>query len=480
MSKFLAVLMGVSLIPVLTLAYLSYRNSRSAIEGATINHLTSVNHLKKKEIETWIANNKNTLEILARNPFFKTGFKDMVAQHDSGDENHFKLHARLCNSYLYPVILSGSYTELFILRTSDGQVLISTDPRQQGKFYENRPYFIEGMKATYIQNVYYSMTLQRPSMIISTPLVDLKGNTVAVLAGRVDLERLSRIMEQTSGLRRTEDTYLVNKFNYFVTEPRFGKGYALRKATFTKGVTEALNKRSGSGFYLNYRNDPVIGVYSWIDDRKLALITEMSVEEAFEPIYALRGSIITLCFVVVAAVIAISWFTSKSMARPLEGLVRSTQLMGQGNLDIRFKVTTRDEIGDLAAAFGHMAGQLKNTLVSKDSLEREIVERKKTEEKLNIVMKDLERSNRDLEQFAYVASHDLKEPLRMVWSYIELIRDHYGELLDDKGKEYLYFAVDGALRMEKLISDLLSFSRVSTKGKDLTSVSSETAFEIAV
>jgi signal transduction histidine kinase len=324
------------------------------------------------------------------------------------------------------------------------------------------------------------MALQRPSMIISTPLVDVNGNTVAVLAGRANLEKLSKIMEQASGLSRTEDTYLVNTFNYFVTEPRFGKGYALLKATFTLGVTEALTKRSGTGFYLNYRSVPVIGVYTWIGERKLALITEIDQNEAFEPIGALRITILTLCLIVVAAVIIISWFTSKSMARPLEGLVRCTQLMGQGNLDIRFKATTRDEIGELAEAFGQMAEQLKHIMVSKTCLEHEIVERKKTEEKLNIVMKDLERSNRDLEQFAYVASHDLKEPLRMVWSYIELIREHYGDLLDENGKEYIHFAVDGATRMEKMISDLLSFSRVSTQGKDLKIVSSETAFELAV
>lgn len=274
--------------------------------------------------------------------------------------------------------------------------------------------------------------------------------------------------------------YGYGRFRYFVTEPRYGKGYALRKSTYTRGVTEALNKKSGTGFYVNYRGDPVIGVYTWISERNLALITEISQHEAFKPIGDLQLGIVMLCLVVVTTVIVISWLVSKSLTGPLDSLVRNTQLMGQGNLDIRFEKTTGDEIGELAEAFGHMAEQLKNTLVSKDFLESEIVEREKAEKKLNAVMNDLERSNRDLEQFAYVASHDLKEPLRMVWSYVELIREQYGELLDEKGKEYIHFAVDGALRMEKLISDLLSFSKVSTQGKDLTSVSSETAFEIAV
>lgn len=115
------------------------------------------------------------------------------------------------------------------------------------------------------------------------------------------------------------------------------------------------------------------------------------------------------------------------------------------------------------------AGVLKDSddkFIGYQSSVIDVTEKKIAEEKLKKTLENLERSNRELEQFAYVASHDLQEPLRMVSSYTQLLQKRYQGQLDERADKYIYYAVDGANRMQQLIIDLLEFSRVSTQGED--------------
>jgi PAS domain S-box-containing protein len=111
---------------------------------------------------------------------------------------------------------------------------------------------------------------------------------------------------------------------------------------------------------------------------------------------------------------------------------------------------------------------------------RNITERKESDEHLAKTVEELKRSNDDLQQFAYVSSHDLQEPLRMVSSYTQLLAKRYKGRLDSDADAFITFAVDGCNRMQGLIQDLLAYSRAGTNGKALLEISGEDALQTAL
>jgi PAS domain S-box-containing protein len=111
---------------------------------------------------------------------------------------------------------------------------------------------------------------------------------------------------------------------------------------------------------------------------------------------------------------------------------------------------------------------------------RDVTKSKEDAQEMARLTAELERSNTELLQFARVASHDLKEPLRTVRSFIELLRDRYAEKLDDDGKEFIAFAIDGSTRMERLITDLLAYARVGAESKPTQVVDMSVAVDEAI
>ncbi|EDY18757.1 multi-sensor signal transduction histidine kinase [Chthoniobacter flavus Ellin428] len=110
---------------------------------------------------------------------------------------------------------------------------------------------------------------------------------------------------------------------------------------------------------------------------------------------------------------------------------------------------------------------ISGNIIASSTIARDITESKQVEGQMRKMMTALERSNQELGQFAYVASHDLKEPLRAVTSCVQLLRKGYGDKLDGRGVEFIDHAVDGAKRMQQLIDGLLSFSRLEQQESEL-------------
>lgn len=463
----------IALIPIAIITTIYYFHSRNALKFEIIEKLKGVAESRERHILSAMERKKVRTIDFSSDGFIRNSFEKIVRGRSSQQEAVIRL-----NTYLKKnkQPLYSQHLLAIILVDRSGKVVSSTDEKFVGKDFSGQDVFVQGIQKGYgktcVGQPHYSPDLDENCIFISAPIISRHGSVaLGVLINAYNLITLDEITTNHIGMGETGEVYLVNRDMIMFTESRFLEDVPLKLIVDTEPVRRIIeNSEEMVGIYKDYRGQSVVGVSTDLPEYNWILLAETNKTEAFAPLKML--SIIALILGVVGAATVTSFgiVFAVSTSRPIEDLTKATERLARGDLEHRVKITRKDEIGFLANSFNSMA----------EELARVINEHKRTEKELKHYSSELKRSNEELQHFAYIASHDLQEPLRMISSYLQLIKRRYKGNLDADADEFIHYAVDGANRLQTMINGLLEYSRVDTHGKSFELADCEVVLQQAL
>ncbi len=277
-----------------------------------------------------------------------------------------------------------------------------------------------------------------------------------MVAFEIDMAPIYKFIQDITGLGATGEILLVRKEDHhviFLNTLRHDANAPLKK-TIVMGskaampAQEAASKKSGSGMAMDYRGKKVLAAWRYIPSLEWGLVAKMDFTQVMAPVFDLRLLIVIICLLifVIAGIVAFS--LADSIAKPIHVLHKGTEIIGNGNLDYKVGIDTKDEIGQLSRAFDQMTDNLKKTTASRDEL--------------NKTKEAAEFASRAKSDFLANMSHELRTQLNSIIGFSEVLEDQLFGNLNEKQQGYIRNILSSSGHLLSLISDLLDLSKVES------------------
>ena len=348
-----------SVLVVAVLSMLAFLVAQDILEDGEVERLGVISTIKELELNLFIEEAQENLGRIADLPPIQDAAASLLAEEASSEKMAaYDTLQRLVDSVS---AASPDLIEIFFLTDVGGRIFFSTDQAHEGEFRVTDTYYRLGLDGPVVQNVYPSAVASAPTLTIATPLLNDGEERIGVIAAHIGLDKLDRIVKDRTGLGSSGESYLVDAFNVFVSAEGFGTEQFPR-GVHSFGIDAAVNGDRGAGTYRNHFAVPVIGVYRWIPERELALLTEVHRSEATAPARQLGATLVAIGLIAVVLLAAGAYFVARRIAEPILAVNETAIRIAAGDLDQSAPILTRDEIGVLAGNFNVMTDRLKTTL----------------------------------------------------------------------------------------------------------------------
>ena len=490
--------------------------SKNIVEQEVYKHLLTTADSRANHIETLLETEKEAVEQLSVSVVIE---QFLSAEKDDSD---YTQKRNVVMRRLNDTADVREDTDSILVLDKNGIIVASNKETDIGKDKSNNSYFLCAKEGAFVKDAYVSST-GKNSIAFSAPVFDEDRVLLGVVVARVPIEILNKITTDRTGLGETGEIYIVNKDGYMITPSRFVNDTFLKLKVDTENARDYFGEHEhGVVIYKNYMGTEVLGVHVHTPDMDWCLLAEIDEKEAFAPVTRLTQTLLSIFALVSVLGLILSFVIARSVIRPIVKLHHGTEEITKGNLDFKVGTKAEDEIGQLSRDFDSMTAELKKSRAELEEhsrgLEEKVEERtneladkvKESEEQANATLNlledvngarneleasrqailnmvhdletgkreaenakemlaaanvKLERSNKELLDFAYIASHDLREPMRKISAFGQLLQESLKGKLDEDEEENFAFMIDGATRMQQMIDALLSYSRVTTLAK---------------
>ena len=449
------------------MSIVSYLTARHRLQIGVFEKLQAVSNLKKYQIQDWIDSQAEDVFIVANNLFKVRTYSERVLL-DKNLGVPPKNRASNCNELAKEfrgISQAKQSLKYLSLLTITGEIICSNNQSLIGLYQPliGSGTFIAPKNRNQINStIYYSPLTNQLTMTLYTPFFDSQNFQIGFISVDLDLKRLDSLINDSASLGRESNVILIAQ-NSNLLEARnevFTNSLSsIKSASYltSTAINKALMKESGQGLYLNHQGIPVLGVYDFLENNHLILITEISQDQAFFPAIRLARAILLIGLFFSGIALVFVYFLSEKIAQPIREITQVAIALCQGDLDVKAKVKTEDEVGILGKSLNTMSAHLQETF-------QELTNQKQTAEK---AQQEAENANRAKSTFLANMSHELRTPLNAILGYSEFLEEELTDLGEEDLNKDLQKIQTAGKNLLDIVNNILDISKLETGEIDL-------------